>query len=99
MKATINRCPYCNSMDIAIDVNVTIGCHLEDGMIVLDDGYFDSSARQLADNLEEADLDDMKGFCHHCGSYFDVERVDEKGFQFRPENVAVQERKEKNNAL
>lgn len=99
MKATINRCPYCNSMDIAIDVDVTIECHLEDGMIVLDDGYFDSSARQLADNLEEADLDDMKGFCHHCGSYFDVERVDEKGFQFRPENVAVQERKEKNNAL
>jgi hypothetical protein len=99
MKATINRCPYCNSMDIAIDVNVTIGCHLEDGMIVLDDGYFDGSARQLDDNLKEADLDDMKGFCHHCGSYFDVERIDEKGFQFRPENVAVQERKEKNNAL
>lgn len=83
MRITANRCPYCNSTDIAIDVDVIIGCHLEDGMIVLDDGYFDSSARQLAENLEEADLDDMKGFCHHCGSYFNVEHVDEKGFWFR----------------
>lgn len=83
MKVTANRCPYCNSTDINIDVDVIIGCHLEDGMIVLDDGYFDSSARQLAENLEEADLDDMKGFCHHCGSYFNVEHVDEKGFWFR----------------
>ena len=40
-------------------------------------------ARQLTENLEEADLDDMKGFCHHCGSYFNVEHVDEKGFWFR----------------
>lgn len=39
MTAAINRCPYCNSSDIAIDVNVTIGCHLEDGMLMLDDGY------------------------------------------------------------
>ena len=60
MRVVANRCPYCSSTDIAIDVNVIIGCHLEDGMIVLDDGCFDSSARQLADNLEEADLDDMK---------------------------------------
>ena len=54
-------------------------------MLMLDDGYFDNSARQLADNLEEADLNDMKGFCHHCGGYFDVDHVDEKGFWFRPE--------------
>ncbi len=85
MTISKNCCPYCQSTDIAIDVTVTIGCHLEDGMIVLDDGYFDSSARQLADDLEDASLDDMKGFCHHCGSYFDVERVDEEGFWFRPE--------------
>ena len=83
MTAAINRCPYCNSSDIAIDVNVTIGCHLEDGMLMLDDGYFDNSARQLAENLEGATLDDMKGFCHHCGGYFDV---DEKGFWFHPES-------------
>ena len=85
MTAAINRCPYCNSSNIAIDVNVTIGCHLEEGMLMLDDGYFDRSARQLADNLEEADLEDMKGFCHHCGSYFDVDHDDERGFWFRPE--------------
>ena len=86
MTAAINRCPYCNSSDIAIDVNVTIGCHLEDGMLMLDDGYFDNSARQLAENLEGATLDDMKGFCHHCGGYFDVDHVDEKGFWFHPES-------------
>ena len=85
MTAAINRCPYCNSSDIAIDVNVTIGCHLEDGMLMLDDGYFDNSARQLAENLEGATLDDMKGFCHHCGGYFDVDHVDEGDFWFRPE--------------
>lgn len=85
MNMSMNCCPCCQSTDIAIDVTVTIGCHLEDGRLMLDEGYFDSSARQLAENLEGASLDDMKGFCHHCGSYFDIERVDEKGFQFRPE--------------
>lgn len=78
--------PYCSSTDIVVDVNVTIVCHLEDGMLMLDDGYFDNSARQSAYNLEKDDLDDMKGFCHHCGSYFDVDHVDEKVFWFRPEN-------------
>lgn len=85
MKITQNCCPYCKSTDIAIDATVTIGCHLEDGMLMLDDGYFDSSARQLAENLEKTTLDDMKGFCHHCGGYFNIKRVDEKGFWFRPE--------------
>lgn len=23
--------------------------------------------------------------CHHCGRYFNIEHVDEKGFWFRPE--------------
>ena len=86
MTVAANKCPYCNSSDIAIDVNVVIGCHLEDGMIVLNDSYYDSSARQLAENLEGATLDDMKGFCHHCGGYFDVDHADENGFWFHPEN-------------
>lgn len=54
-------------------------------MLMLGDGYFDNSARQLAENLEGATLDDMKGFCYHCGGYFDVDPVDERGFWFRPE--------------
>lgn len=33
MTIVANRCPYCSSTDIAVDVDVTIGCHLEDGMI------------------------------------------------------------------
>lgn len=86
-----NCCPYCQSTDIAIDVTVTVGCHLEDGMLMLDDGYFDSSACQLAENLESASLYDMKGFCHHCGGYFDVEHVDEKGFWFCPEKEKKRE--------
>lgn len=86
MTVAANKCPYCNSSDIAIDVNVAIGCHLEDGMIVLNDSYYDNSARQLAENLEGAALDDMKGFCHHCGGYFDIDHFDENGFWFHPEN-------------
>jgi len=65
---------------------VNIGCHSEDGMFTLDDGYFDNSAHQLTENLEGATLDGMKGFCHHCGGYFNVDHVDEKRSWFRPEN-------------
>lgn len=86
MTVAANRCPYCNSTDISIDVDVTIGCHLEDGMLMLNDGYFDNSASQLVENLESATLDDMKGFCHHCGGYFDVDHVDENGFWFHSES-------------
>lgn len=85
MTVSTNSCPYCNSTDIAIDVPITVGCHLEDGMLMLDDDYFDSSASQLAKDLEDANLDDMKGFCHHCGNHFDIESVNETGFQFRPQ--------------
>lgn len=89
MKVTANRCPYCNSTDINIDVDVTITveCHLEDKKLVLNDGYSDSSASQLiTENLEDINPDNMEGFCHHCGEYFDIDHVDEKGFWFCPEN-------------
>ena len=83
-----NRCPYCHSTDITIvvDVTITVGCHLEDKKLVLDNSYSNSSASQLlTENLGDVNPDNMEGFCHHCGEYFGVDHVDEKGFWFCPE--------------
>ena len=33
MKTTKNCCPYCDSKDITIDVDVTVGTRFENGML------------------------------------------------------------------
>lgn len=74
----LNSCPYCGNKNINIDVDIRVGCHLEDGQLMLNDGYAD----QIPEAVNSSDYEDMGGYCPECGHYFNVTDIDDKGFYF-----------------
>ena len=85
-KISKNVCPYCGSENVTVDVDVRIGCHIEDGQIMLNDEYLDRSGRELARAVSESGWEDYGGYCNDCGEYFDVDHVDDSGVYFTPDD-------------
>ena len=83
MKTTKNCCPCCGSKNITIDVDITVGTHFENGMLVLDEKHFNSYRDTIDEAIESAGYDQMQGFCYDCGAYFGVDHIDDAGVYFR----------------
>lgn len=82
MKTTKNCCPCCGSKNITIDVDITVCARFEKGMLVLDEKHYGSYRGTIDEAIEAAGYDQMRGFCHDCGEYFDIDHIDSDGVYF-----------------
>lgn len=90
METTKNCCPYCDSEDIAIDVDITVGTRFENGRLVLKEKRFINTCQNaINEAIEAAGYDQMQGFCYGCGAYFDIDHIDDAGVYFRKDNDFV----------